>query len=51
MRFSAFITFLTAIELATSSTNAYTFGPGTVLGVYQGLSTRSGGEAIGADQY
>jgi prepilin-type N-terminal cleavage/methylation domain-containing protein/prepilin-type processing-associated H-X9-DG protein len=32
-------------------TTLYTIAPGTRLGVYQALSTRNGGEVVGADQY
>ncbi len=35
----------------TYANYSYTINPGTVLGVYQQLSTRAGGEVISSDQY
>ena len=35
----------------TDNAGVFTLAPGTQLGVYQKLSTRSGGEVVSADQY
>lgn len=43
---------ITALGVAyDASSNLYSFKPGARVGVYQALSTRSGGEVVGSDAY
>jgi prepilin-type processing-associated H-X9-DG protein len=42
---------LPAGTVVSPTTGAFSLAPGTRVGVYQALSTRNGGEVIGADAY
>jgi prepilin-type N-terminal cleavage/methylation domain-containing protein/prepilin-type processing-associated H-X9-DG protein len=43
--------FPVGVSFSGNSTGIYTIAPGTQLGVYQKLSTRSGGEVVSSDSY